>query len=336
MLAVVAGDSTKSPANNVIGGAKRYRRGMSPEVVGRPEPPLLELLEDRVRSGRSISVCLPARNEEATVGHIVGTIRRTLVDRVPLVDEIVVIDDGSVDATAAAAADEGARVVAEASILADERPGQGKGNVLWKSLYATTSDIVCWIDADIRNFGPHFVTRLVAPLLRSSDTLFTKAYYQRPFHGEPTGGGRVTELMARPLLSHLFPTIADIVQPLAGEYAGRRDALEAVPFVEGWGVEFGLLVDIAERFGRAAIAQVDLGVREHRNRPLHELGAPALAILVTALRRAGLETVSPDYAELLRFDDDAVAERIGVATSERPPMLSIPAYRAKFGRELSA
>jgi glucosyl-3-phosphoglycerate synthase len=314
---------------------------MTPEPDARPapvrrDPPLLELLEDRVRCGLSISVCLPARNEEATVGHIVGTIRRELVERVPLVDEIVVIDDGSVDATAAAESDEGARVVAEASILPEERAGQGKGNVLWKSLFVTRGDIVCWIDADIRNFGPHFVTRLVAPLLRSPATMFTKAYYQRPFHGEPTGGGRVTELMARPLLSHLFPTIADIVQPLAGEYAGRRDALEAVPFVEGWGVEFGLLVDLCERFGRDAIAQVDLGIREHRNRPLHELGAPALAILVTALRRAGLEQVGPEIAELLRFDDHSQPEHIAVATSERPPMVSIPAYRAKFGRELTA
>src|SRR5262249_14137929 len=161
-----------------------------------------------------------------------------------------------------------------------------------------------------------------------------KAFYQRPLHGEPTGGGRVTELMARPLLSHLFPTLADIVQPLAGEYAGRRRALEAVPFVEGWGVELGLLIDLAARFGRDAIGQVDLGVREHRNRPLGELGASALAILVTALRRAGLEQVGPGLAELVRFDDDYDAERVEVSVRERAPMASVPAYRAKFGREL--
>lgn len=297
---------------------------------------LNELLEARMASGLSVSVCLPARNEEATVGHIVGTIRRELIDRAPVVEEVVVIDDGSTDSTAAAARDAGARVVSEASILPDEPTGRGKGNVLWKSLAVCTGDIVCWIDADIRNFGPHFVTRLIAPLLTDPSVVFSKAYYQRPFHGEPTGGGRVTELMARPLLCHLFPELADIVQPLAGEYAGRRDALEAVPFVEGWGVEFGLLVDISERFGRNSIAQVDLGVREHRNRPLHELGAPALAILVTALRRAGLEQVGPEIAELLRFDDDANPQRVGVATAERPPMLSIPAYRAAYGRERSA
>ena len=187
-------------------------------------------------------------------------------------------------------------------------------------------------DADIRNFGPHFVTRLIAPLLADPEVAFTKAYYQRPFHGEPTGGGRVTELMARPLLCHLFPELADIVQPLAGEYAGRRDALEAVPFVEGWGVEFGLLVDIAKRFGRNSIVQVDLGVREHRNRPLHELGAPALAILVTALRRAGLEASTTDVAALLRFDDDANPQTVAVATNERPPIISLEAYRTARGR----
>lgn len=297
------------------------------------DPTMLDLLESRARSGLTISVCLPARNEEATVGHIVGTIRRELMDRAALVSEVVVIDDASTDATAVVARDAGARVVSEASILSECGPGRGKGNALWKSLYACTGDIVCWVDADIRNFGPHFVTRLIAPLLLSETTVFTKAYYRRPLHGEPSGGGRVTELMARPLLSHLFPKLADIVQPLAGEYAGRRDALEAIPFVQGWGVEFGLLVDLSERFGRDAIAQADLGVREHRNRPISELGAPALAILITALRRAGFEELGPEIAELVRFNDDGGQEVSTVATGERPPMLSIPAYRAHFGRE---
>ncbi len=295
-----------------------------------------DLLEARLASGMSISVCLPARNEEATVGHIVGTIRRELMETVPFVSEIVVIDDGSTDATAAAARDEGARVVSEASILASQGSGRGKGNALWKSLYACEGDIICWVDADIRNFGSHFVTRLVAPLLQDPSTKFTKAFYRRPLHGEPTGGGRVTELMARPLLSHLFPDLADIVQPLSGEYAGRRDALETIPFVQGWGVEFGLLVDLCARFGRAAIAQADLGVRVHRNRPITELGAPALAILITALRRAGLERFDSESAELLRFDDTAELIRADVAVSERPPMISIPGYGTKFGRELTA
>src|SRR4051812_5695852 len=157
---------------------------------------MAEFLTRRVRSsapGRSststVSVCLPARDEEATIGHIVGTIRRDLVERVGLVDEIVVIDDGSSDATARAAADEGARVVAEATILPEEPKGTGKGNALWKSLYACTGDIVCWVDADIRNFASHFVADLVSPLLTDPTTVFAKAYYRRPLHGDPSGGG---------------------------------------------------------------------------------------------------------------------------------------------------
>jgi glucosyl-3-phosphoglycerate synthase len=173
---------------------------------------------------------------------------------------------------------------------------------------------------------------LLAPLLLDDSIMFTKAFYRRPLHGEPSGGGRVTELMARPLLSYLFPKLADIVQPLAGEYAGRRRALETVPFAHGWGVEFALLVDIAERFGRDSIAQVDLGVREHRNRPLDELGVPALAILATALRRAGLQQVGPETAELVRFTDAHELERVAVELRERPPLISVPEYRTKFGR----
>ncbi len=297
---------------------------------------MFELLDAARRANTTISVCLPARNEESTVGHIVGTIRRELVDRLPLVDEILVLDDGSTDATAAAAADEGANVVAVASVLADLGSGHGKGNAMWKGLYASRGDIVAFVDADIRNFGAHFITRLIAPLLTDDSLVFTKAFYRRPLHGEPSGGGRVTELMARPLLSYLFPKLADIVQPLAGEYAGRRHAFERIPFAHGWGVEFALLVDLCERFGRESIAQVDLGVREHRNRPLDELGAPAMAILATALRRAGLQQVAPEITELVRFGDRHDIERVAVELRERPPMIEVAEYRAKFGRSQSA
>lgn len=299
-------------------------------------PPALDLLEARARTGATVSVCLPARNEEATVGHIVGTVRRELIERFPLVDEILVLDDGSTDATAAAAADEGARVVTVADVLPELGPGSGKGNAMWTSLYASRGSIIVFVDADIRNFGAHFVTRLVRPLLDHDDLVFTKAFYRRPLHGEPAGGGRVTELMARPVLSHLFPHLTDIVQPLAGEYAGRRSAFEQVPFAQGWGVEIALLVDLEQRFGRAAIGQVDLGVREHRNRPLDELGAPALAILATALRRAGLEAVAPEVEELVRFADDHTIERIAVELRERPAMITVPQYRAKFEIERTA
>lgn len=295
----------------------------------------LEALAARkAAQGLSVSVCLPARNEEATVGHIVATVRRNLVERIPLVDEVLVIDDGSTDATAEAARWEGATVVATADVLPELPSGQGKGNALWKSVYASQGDLLCWVDADIRNFGPHFVSSLIAPMIGDPSVGATKAHYRRPLHGEPTGGGRVTELMARPVISHLFPELAAFVQPLAGEYAARRSVVEAVPFVQGWGVEVGLLIDITRRFGLDSIAQVDLGVREHRNRSLEDLGPQAMAILVTALRRAGLD--ERETATLLRFDAELQPEAVPVSVAERPPMLSIPAYRARFGRELTA
>jgi len=275
--------------------------------------------------GTRVSVCLPARDEARTIGAIV----RELAS-VPLVDDIVVIDDGSTDDTAIVAQAAGAHVVAEATLLPEAGPGSGKGNVLWKSLFACRGDIVCWLDADLRNFSGEYVNRLVTPLLTNPLVMFVKAYYERSFEGAPTGGGRVTELAARPVLSLLFPKLADIVQPLGGEYAGRREALEVLPFVEGWGVELGLLIDIVERFGRDSVAQVDLGVREHRNRPLEQLGPQALAVIATALRRAGLLEIDAPVVELLRYRPDGTLDAAPVEVRERPPIVTVPAYRARF------
>ena len=284
----------------------------------------------KYHSGTTVSVCIPARDEEATVGHTVATIRRTLMQHVALVDEVIVIDDGSTDATAEVAAWEGATVHASAAILPDLEPGSGKGNALWKSLHVSTGDLVCWVDADIRNFGSHFVTRLLEPLLTDPAIGFVKGWYRRPLHGAPTGGGRVTELVARPLLSALFPDLTRFVQPLSGEYAGRRRLLESVPFVQGWGVEIALLVDLAERYGIDALAQCDLGVREHRNRTLDQLAPQAMAVLLTALRRAG---VPEDRlaTTLVRTDTADHVETIEVEVRERPPIVEIPEYRATHG-----
>jgi glucosyl-3-phosphoglycerate synthase len=273
-----------------------------------------------------VSVCLPARNEAATIAAIVSE-----AVRLDVVSEVVVLDDGSTDDTAAVATAAGARVVSEATVLPGTGAGSGKGNAMWKSLFACDGDIICWIDADLRNFRGEYVERLCTPLLEHPDTMFVKAYYTRTFEGAPTGGGRVTELVARPLLSLLFPKLADIVQPLGGEYAARRSALEVLPFVEGWGVELGLLVDVVERFGRDAVAQVDLDVREHRNRPLVDLGPQALAVMATALRRAGLlpAEVAP-FVELVRAAPDGTVDAQPVEVRERPPMITVPEYRARF------
>lgn len=304
----------------------------SPSGAGSDPHALAEL---KASLGVTISVCLPARDEEATVGHIVASVRRNLMERAPLVDEVVVMDDGSTDGTAEAAHWEGAKVHAVGEVLPALPGGTGKGNALWLSLFVTEGDIVCWVDADVRNFRPHFVTGLVEPLLRDATIGLVKGYYRRPLHGEPSGGGRVTELLARPLLSTLFPHLAGIVQPLGGEYAGRRALLESVPFVEGWGVEIGLLIDVAERSGVAAIAQADLGVREHRNRTLDELAPQAMEVLSTGLRRAGVSPEQP-ATTLARFDDAYEPVFIPVETRERPPIATIPEYRSRFGRDPSA
>jgi glucosyl-3-phosphoglycerate synthase len=285
-----------------------------------------EAATEPIRVPTGVSVCLPARDEAATIGAIVA--EAVALD---IVAEVVVLDDGSTDATAAVAREAGARVVGVASVLPEAGPGSGKGNAMWKSLYACNGDIICWLDADLRNFRGEYIERLCAPLLARPDVMFVKAYYTRSFEGAPTGGGRVTELVARPLLSLLFPKLADVVQPLGGEYAARRSALEVLPFVEGWGVELGLLVDVVERFGRDALAQVDLDVREHRNRPLVDLGPQALAVITTALRRSGLlaDAMTP-FVDLLRATPDGSVSAEPVEVRERPPIITVPAYRARF------
>jgi glucosyl-3-phosphoglycerate synthase len=238
---------------------------------------------------RRISVCIPARNEAATVGPIVRTITAELTAAqggVPLIDEVLVIDDGSTDETAALAAQAGARV------LTAETPGAGKGQAMRSALSASEGDLLVFVDADVTNFGLHFVTGLLGPLLLGDGVCLVKGYYQRPLHGAPEGGGRVTELMAKPVIDVLFPRLASIEQPLAGETAAPREVLERCGLADGYAVEMALLIDVVARFGIAAVAQVDLGVRVHRNRPLAELRPQATDILRAALARAPL--VTPD------------------------------------------
>src|SRR5438105_1596318 len=230
----------------------------------------LAALVDAKRSrGLSVSVCLPTRNEATTVAPIVELIRSVLVQRVPLVDEIVVMDSMSTDGTVEAAREAGAIVCQDRDVLPELEPLGGKGDALWKSLFVLSGDLFVFGDADIRNFDPRFVYGLLGPLLLEDGIDYVKAFYERPIGTadamEATGGGRVTELVARPLINLFFPWLSGVVQPLSGEYAGTREAFASVPFFTGYGVEFGLLVDIAERAGLDRMAQVDLGVRVHRN-----------------------------------------------------------------------
>jgi glucosyl-3-phosphoglycerate synthase len=239
------------------------------------------------KGATTVTVCLPAKDEALTIAGIVTTIRHELVDNRGLVDEILVVDDRSSDDTAARAADAGATVVSTRDPYGDLRVGTGKGEAMWRGLAGSTGDIVVYCDADIADFDTRFVIGLIGPLLRDETVLFVKGFYERPDTHAPGTGGRTTELVARPLISLLFPTLTGIVQPLSGEYAARRHVLENVPFVQGYGVDLGLLVDVEERWGAEAIAQVDLESRLHRNRTLDELSPQSLSIMQTGFARAG-------------------------------------------------
>jgi glucosyl-3-phosphoglycerate synthase len=236
---------------------------------------------------RRVSVCLPARDEERTVARVIeASILPHLSDGGSgLVDELVVVDDGSSDATASIARQAGARVVTR-------RPGGDKGAAMADALEAAEGDVVVFLDADVENANPDFVPRLVGPLL-VDEAVLVKGFYERPINGQPSGGGRVTELLARPLIELLFPQLAGVRQPLAGETAAHRWVFEKVGFAPGYGVEIGLLIDVARDFGPESIAQVDLGVRVHRNRPLAELRPQADDVLRTALGRAGITDIPP-------------------------------------------
>jgi glucosyl-3-phosphoglycerate synthase len=279
--------------------------------------PLHRLVD--AKGDQTVSVCVPAHDESDTVGAVVSKVKRHLMDRVGLVDEVLVVDDHSSDDTAKVAEAAGARVIDAAEVLADVAGGSGKGEALWRSLYMAKGDIIVWVDADIADFGSHFVVGLLGPLLTDPRVSYVKGYYERPTHGG-VGGGRTTELMARPVLATLFPHLSTIVQPLSGEFAGRRSLLEQLPFVRGYGVDIGLLIDVAEAVGPAGIVQVDLGTRVHRNRSLEDLGPQALTVLQTALDRAGVRSANP--ATLCRPGLPPLVKGF----SELPPLVTLPSW----------
>jgi len=243
---------------------------------------LAALLGAKEAKGTTVSVCIPARDEGSTVGCVVRAVVQPFQAAHGgngLVDEVIVLNDGSADNTADQARDAGARVVAGPG-----GPG-GKGGAMAAALEASAGDVVVFLDADVANTSPAFVTGLLGPLLTTDDVALVKGFYTRPLHDDPTGGGRVTELMARPVIELLFPELAGVRQPLAGETAAHRWVFEKLGFADGYGVEVGLLIDLARTIGVDALAQVDLGERIHRNRPLHELRPQAVDVLRAALER---------------------------------------------------
>ncbi|MDP9093702.1 MAG: glucosyl-3-phosphoglycerate synthase [Actinomycetota bacterium] len=282
------------------------------------------------KGDNSIAVVMPARNEAPTICGIVAGIRTELCERIGLVDEVVVIDSDSTDDTAQMARDGGATVFAAASIRPDLGSYAGKGEALWKSLFVTDADILVFIDADLTEWGPHFVSGLLGPILTDAGVHLVKGFYDR-ISDDGTGrvapqGGRVTELVARPFLNLRWPELARVVQPLAGEWAIRRAVLDTLPVPVGYGVEIATLLDIYTAHGLGAIAQVDLGERAHSHQSVHDLGLMAAEILTIAARRAGWAGIAAQSEPVLwQFSRNTDPRWVGrhIPTAERPPAISV-------------
>ncbi|BBG00107.1 MULTISPECIES: glucosyl-3-phosphoglycerate synthase [Pseudonocardia] len=282
---------------------------------------------------RTVSVVLPALDEEATVGELVAGLVPLTSGPDPLVGEVVVVDSGSTDRTREVAATAGARVVTREQALPEVPVRPGKGEVLWRSLAATTGDVVVFVDSDLVQVDAAALVRsLLEPLLQDDRIALVKGFYRRPLRLEgvetATGGGRVTELTVRPLLAALQPDLAGVIQPLGGEYAATRELLESLPFAAGYGVEIGLLIDTLRHRGLDAIAQVDLGVRKHRNRTLLELGVMARQIVDTVLRRecpggSGSPAGAPSIVQFGRAGGRWVPQEHVVDGTDRPPMCEL-------------
>ena len=290
----------------------------------------------------TVSLCLPTLNEEKTIAKEIIIMKSELMVRFPLIDEIVVIDSGSTDNTREIAQSYGADVYEASHILPDLENFTGKGENLWKALYITRGDIIVYLDADIKNIHHRFVYALLGPLLTSGTIKYSKAFYDRPLtldqhKSRPTGGGRVTELIVRPLFSLFFPELTQILQPLSGEYAGYRDLFEKIPFPIGYGVETSMILDIYEKWGLDVMAQVDLDRRVHRNQDNTALGRMSFVILNTFLNRieklGHIDLTKPIFKEMIQYKRVAgeyQPQVFRIEGHERPPMITIPEYRKKF------
>jgi len=304
---------------------------------------ILALVKAKEEKGLKISLCIPTLNEGATIGKEIIIFKSELMDRYPLIDEFAVIDSGSTDNTLEVASAYGADTYYSGDILPSQGFKRGKGENLWKAIHQLEGDIICYVDADIANIHPRFVTGLVAPLIHRDEVHYCKAFYDRPLAFSqgirPSGGGRVTEILVRPLFSLFFPELTALIQPLSGEYAVRREVLEAIPFPIGYGVETSHLIDVYMKWGLDAFAQTDLDKRVHRNQTTLDLGKMSFGIsqsFFNRLKMYGLTDELPPMSNIFR-QFQAEGNRYEqvlkeIIEEERPPMLSIPEYCEKFGR----
>ncbi len=301
-----------------------------------------KLVEVKKQRGLSISLCLPTLNEEKTIAKEIVIMKSELMSRYPLIDEIIVIDSGSTDNTIEIAKEYNADVYEANNILPHLEKYTGKGENLWKALYITKGDIIVYLDADITNIHPKFAYALIAPLILNKEIRYTKAFYERPLalskmHIRSSGGGRVTELVIRPLFSLFFPELTQIFQPLSGEYAGYREVFENIPFPIGYGIETSMILDIYEKWGLNVIAQIDLDKRVHRNQDTKALGKMSFAIIKTFLKRVeklGIIDLKTDlFEEMIQYsfaNEKYNSNKITIEEHERPPIIEIKEYMDKF------
>ncbi len=300
-----------------------------------------QLVKQKKKLGLTISLCFPTLNEAKTIAKEIILLKSELMDRYPLLDEIAVIDSGSTDKTLEIAKSFGAKVFLASDYLDEEGQKKGKGENLWKALYLLKGDIIVYIDADIANIHPKFVYGLVGPMLFNEEIKFVKAFYDRPLSLSPgvrsSGGGRVTEILIRPLFSQFFPELTGVIQPLSGEYAGYRSLFEKLAFPVGYGVETGMLIDIYQKWGLNTIAQTDLDRRIHRNQETKALGKMSFGILQTFWNRLqqykGISGFKMEGYKMLQVsieDDKPVMEEREIRENERKPMIEVAAYQKKF------
>lgn len=301
---------------------------------------IMQLVREKKKQGLKISLCIPTRNEEKTIGKEIVIFKSELMTRYPLLDEIAIIDSGSTDQTVAVAKGFGADSYLAAEILPEMGAKHGKGENLWKAIYQLKGDIIVYVDADIKNIHPRFVYGLVAPLVYRPKIKYVKAFYDRPLAFSegvrPSGGGRVTEILVRPLFSLFFPELTAIIQPLSGEYAVRREVLERISFPIGYGVETAHILDVYKLYGLDAFGQTDLDQRVHRNQSTRDLGRMAFGILRTFLPRLRAEGKDfPELSSTLRQfqarDKEYEQVKYEILEEERPPMIEVPAYRKLRG-----